>query len=195
MVGAITTLIVIVAVFLAYNANNGLPFVPVYRISVELPNAARLAQQRGPDRRPPRRRRRVDRRRYDQDRGDRPRTAPTGCAAHRRQIAKLNLKLDKAVDPLPAGLDRPGPLPLLVRPQVPRDDARHGQPARPRAYTFPVTQTVAADRVRRHRQHLRHARPATNARTNLDRLRRRLRRPRGLAQPGDREPQPAVHRT
>ena len=42
MVGAITTLIVIVAVFLAYNANNGLPFVPVYRVSVVVPNAARL---------------------------------------------------------------------------------------------------------------------------------------------------------
>jgi ABC-type transporter Mla subunit MlaD len=42
MVGAVTTLIVIVAVFLAYNANNGLPFVPVYRVSVEVPNAARL---------------------------------------------------------------------------------------------------------------------------------------------------------
>ena len=35
MVGAITTLIVVVAVFLAYNANNGLPFVPVYRVSVD----------------------------------------------------------------------------------------------------------------------------------------------------------------
>lgn len=44
MVGAITTLIVIVAVFLAYNANNGLPFVPVYRVSVEVPNAARLVR-------------------------------------------------------------------------------------------------------------------------------------------------------
>src|SRR5215210_2946083 len=42
MVGAVTTLIVIVAVFLAYNANNGLPFVPVYRVSVEIPNGARL---------------------------------------------------------------------------------------------------------------------------------------------------------
>ena len=31
LVGAITTLIVILAVFLAYNANNGLPFVPSYR--------------------------------------------------------------------------------------------------------------------------------------------------------------------
>lgn len=42
MIGAVTTLIVIVAVFLAYNANNGLPFVPVYRVSVIVPNAARL---------------------------------------------------------------------------------------------------------------------------------------------------------
>ncbi|MEZ5154572.1 MAG: MlaD family protein [Solirubrobacterales bacterium] len=42
IVGAITTLIVVVAVFLAYNANNGLPFVPVYRVSVVVPNAARL---------------------------------------------------------------------------------------------------------------------------------------------------------
>ena len=42
MVGAITTLIVIVAVFLAYNANNGLPFVPIYRVSAEISDAARL---------------------------------------------------------------------------------------------------------------------------------------------------------
>jgi phospholipid/cholesterol/gamma-HCH transport system substrate-binding protein len=42
MVGAITTLVVIVAVFLAYNANNGLPFVPVYRVSAEMCNSARL---------------------------------------------------------------------------------------------------------------------------------------------------------
>jgi ABC-type transporter Mla subunit MlaD len=42
MVGAITTLIVVVAVFLAYNANQGLPFVPVYRVSAELCNASRL---------------------------------------------------------------------------------------------------------------------------------------------------------
>ncbi len=44
MVGAVTTLIVIVAVFLAYNANNGLPFVPTYRVSVTAPNAARLVK-------------------------------------------------------------------------------------------------------------------------------------------------------
>src|ERR1044072_1888483 len=43
IVGAITTLIIIVAVFLAYNANNGLPFVSTYKVNVELPNASRLS--------------------------------------------------------------------------------------------------------------------------------------------------------
>ncbi len=44
LVGAITTLIVILAVFLAYNANNGLPFVPSYRISVQVPNPETLVK-------------------------------------------------------------------------------------------------------------------------------------------------------
>ena len=44
LVGAITTLIVILAVFLAYNANNGLPFVPTYRLSVLVPNANTLVK-------------------------------------------------------------------------------------------------------------------------------------------------------
>jgi virulence factor Mce-like protein len=42
LVGAITTLIVAVAVFLAYNANHGLPFVSSYRISAVVPNAQSL---------------------------------------------------------------------------------------------------------------------------------------------------------
>lgn len=42
LVGAVTTLITIVAVFLAYNANSGLPFVPTYDLEAELPNAANL---------------------------------------------------------------------------------------------------------------------------------------------------------
>ncbi len=42
LIGAITTLIVVVAVFISYNANNGLPFVPTYNIKVELPAAAGL---------------------------------------------------------------------------------------------------------------------------------------------------------
>jgi virulence factor Mce-like protein len=42
MVGALTVMVVILAVFLAYNANSGLPFVPSYRVSAELPDAAQL---------------------------------------------------------------------------------------------------------------------------------------------------------
>ncbi len=44
LVGALTTLIVIVAVFLAYNANNGLPFVPTYRVSVEVPDTNSMVE-------------------------------------------------------------------------------------------------------------------------------------------------------
>jgi virulence factor Mce-like protein len=40
----VTTLVTIVAVFLAYNANNGLPFVPTYNVKAELPNAANLVK-------------------------------------------------------------------------------------------------------------------------------------------------------
>jgi virulence factor Mce-like protein len=42
LVGAVTTLIVIVSVFLAYNANTGLPFVPTYNLKAELPGGANL---------------------------------------------------------------------------------------------------------------------------------------------------------
>jgi phospholipid/cholesterol/gamma-HCH transport system substrate-binding protein len=42
LVGAITSLIAAVAVFLAYNANNGLPFVKSYRISAQVPDAQSL---------------------------------------------------------------------------------------------------------------------------------------------------------
>ena len=40
--GAVTLLVAIVAVFLSYNANSGLPFVPTYDLKAELPNAANL---------------------------------------------------------------------------------------------------------------------------------------------------------
>ncbi len=42
MVGAVTVLIAILAVFLAYNANSGLPFVPTYKISAQVPDANTL---------------------------------------------------------------------------------------------------------------------------------------------------------
>ena len=44
LVGALTTLVVIVAIFLSYNANSGLPFVPTYDLDAELPNAANLVE-------------------------------------------------------------------------------------------------------------------------------------------------------
>jgi virulence factor Mce-like protein len=44
LVGAVTVLIVIVGVFLAYNANNGLPFVPTYELKAELPNGQKLVK-------------------------------------------------------------------------------------------------------------------------------------------------------
>jgi ABC-type transporter Mla subunit MlaD len=42
LIGAVTTLIVVVAVYLSYNANNGLPFVPTYNIKVALPQTSGL---------------------------------------------------------------------------------------------------------------------------------------------------------
>jgi ABC-type transporter Mla subunit MlaD len=42
LVGAATVLCSVVAVFLSYNANNGLPFVPTYDVTVQVPDAAGL---------------------------------------------------------------------------------------------------------------------------------------------------------
>jgi virulence factor Mce-like protein len=87
LVGALTTLIVIVAVFLAYNANNGLPFVPTYRISIEAPNANSLVEGNEV---------RVGGVRVGTVDTITPVQEPDG-SVH----AKLDLKLDKTVDPLP----------------------------------------------------------------------------------------------
>jgi virulence factor Mce-like protein len=92
MVGAITTLIVVVAVFLAYNASNGLPFVPVYRISVDLPNAQRLA---------PNNEVRIGGFRVGVIDSIEPTRNPDPSNGAPPIIAKVNLKLDKSVDPLP----------------------------------------------------------------------------------------------
>jgi ABC-type transporter Mla subunit MlaD len=86
MVGAVTTLIVIVAIFLAYNANNGLPFVPVYRVSVDVPNGARLV-------------------RNNEVRIGGHRVGVVESIDPEQQsgetFAKLNLKLDQSASPLP----------------------------------------------------------------------------------------------
>src|ERR1700677_2330167 len=89
LIGAITTLIVVVAVFLSYNANNGLPFVPTYNIKVALPetsglqatNQVRIAGTRV---------------------GIVSSLSPHEDPATGRVTAIADLKLEKKVDPLPA---------------------------------------------------------------------------------------------
>jgi virulence factor Mce-like protein len=44
LVGAVTVLVVIVAVFLSYNANQGLPFVPTTSLKVHFPSGANLVR-------------------------------------------------------------------------------------------------------------------------------------------------------
>jgi virulence factor Mce-like protein len=88
MVGAVTTLIVILAVFLAYNANNGLPFVPTYRLSVEVPDGATLVRSNDV---------RIGGVRVGFVDSVEPVQDPKTGAVH----AKVDLKLDKNVDPLP----------------------------------------------------------------------------------------------
>jgi ABC-type transporter Mla subunit MlaD len=44
LVGVATTLVIVVAIFLAYNANAGLPWVPSYRLTAEVPSAANLVR-------------------------------------------------------------------------------------------------------------------------------------------------------
>jgi virulence factor Mce-like protein len=88
LVGALTVLIVIVAVFLAYNANTGLPFVPTYSLSVQVPDADSLVE--GNDVR-------VGGIRVGSIESIQPVLHENGTTS-----AKANLKLDKSVDPLPA---------------------------------------------------------------------------------------------
>jgi virulence factor Mce-like protein len=44
LIGAVTLMVAIVAVFISYSANNGLPFVPSYQLKAEVPNGAKLVR-------------------------------------------------------------------------------------------------------------------------------------------------------
>jgi len=101
MIGAVTVLVAIVAVFLAYNANKGLPFVPVYRVSVEVPNAARATNANEI---------RIGGTRVGTIESIDPIVDPSagqtvsvdsGEEELPQVAARLNLKLDKAAQPLP----------------------------------------------------------------------------------------------
>ena len=87
MVGALTVMVVILAVFLAYNANNGLPFVPAYRVTAQVRNADTLV---------PGNEVRVGGVRVGLVESIEPQSDADGNLS-----ARLNLKLDKDVDPIP----------------------------------------------------------------------------------------------
>ncbi|MGI8512278.1 MAG: MlaD family protein [Solirubrobacteraceae bacterium] len=89
LVGAVTVLIAIIAVFIAYNANAGLPFVPTYDIKADIPSGAKLVEGNEVraggfrvgvvDRITPRRVRKDGK---------------------IRSVAEIDMKLDKVIDPL-----------------------------------------------------------------------------------------------
>ena len=87
LTGAGTVLIVLLAVFLAYNANSGLPLVPAYEVAVEVPDAARLTVGNEV---------RIRGRRAGQIRRIEPRVTRAG-----RPYARLTLRLEQSVQPLP----------------------------------------------------------------------------------------------
>ncbi len=87
LIGAATVLVVLVAVFLAYNANQGLPFVPTYELKAEVPSAANLV--RGNDVR-------IGGSRVGFVSAITPQTNDDGVT-----VAVLTLTLEKSVAPLP----------------------------------------------------------------------------------------------
>jgi virulence factor Mce-like protein len=97
LIGAATILVIIVAVFLSYNANQGLPFVPTYQLKAEMPSAANLVV--GNDVK-------IGGTRVGTVSSIVPRTEQDGTV-----IAVLGLKLDKDAGPLPVDST------LLVRPR------------------------------------------------------------------------------
>jgi len=97
LIGAVTVLVVIVAVFLSYNANSGLPFVPTYELRADLPDGANLVKGNEV---------RIGGARVGAISDIGVRTTEDG-----RNLAQITMKLEQAVDPLPRDST------LLVRPR------------------------------------------------------------------------------
>jgi ABC-type transporter Mla subunit MlaD len=87
LIGALTVLVTVVAVYLAYNATNGLPFVPTYTLHVQAANASELTH------------------------GDNVNmggalvgivsTVTPERLSNGRPIAQINVRLQKSIQPLP----------------------------------------------------------------------------------------------
>src|SRR3954454_8724863 len=99
LVGAVTVLVIIVAVFLAYNANNGLPFVSTYDLKARVPNADALVKANEV---------RIGGARVGVVKSVVPVQRKDGQVA-----AELSLSLDKTAEPLPRDST------LIIRPKSP----------------------------------------------------------------------------
>jgi virulence factor Mce-like protein len=88
LVGAITLLVAIVAVFLSYNANSGLPFVPTYDLKAQFDNSANLVVGN-------------DVRIGGQRVGAVSEITPEPGEGDKPPTAIVEMKLEKDVDPLP----------------------------------------------------------------------------------------------
>jgi virulence factor Mce-like protein len=89
LVGAVTVMVSIIAVFIAYQANAGLPFVPTYDVKAELRSGNKLVEGNEV---------RVGGFRVGVVETIRPKTVVQ--RGGRRTIAEVDLKLDKKVEPL-----------------------------------------------------------------------------------------------
>ena len=90
LVGAITVLVSIIAVFIAYNANQGLPFVPTYDLKAQLPSGNKLVAGNEV---------RVGGFRVGVVDEIEPATVSVG--GKNRAVAVISMKLDKTVEKLP----------------------------------------------------------------------------------------------
>jgi ABC-type transporter Mla subunit MlaD len=99
IVGAVTVLVVIVAVFLAYNANNGLPFVSTYNLKARVPNANALVKGNEV--------------RIGGSRVGIVKSVVPVQLGNGRVAAELELSLDKSAEPVPADST------MIIRPKSP----------------------------------------------------------------------------
>lgn len=90
LVGAVTVLVTIVAVLIAYNANAGLPFIPTYDLQAELPDAQKLVD--GND---------VRAGGFRVGVVDQIESRRKVVDGEERSIAIVHMKLDKVIEPLP----------------------------------------------------------------------------------------------
>jgi virulence factor Mce-like protein len=89
LIGAVTVMVAIVAVFISYSANNGLPFVPSYQLEAEVPNGAKLVKGNE-----------VRAGGFRVGIVDEIRSARKTVGGRERTIALLHMKLDKTIEPL-----------------------------------------------------------------------------------------------